>query len=99
MECAGYWLACRARQAIALACGDALPVARLAAICSGELMVAGGSGVRQFGVARILDILAVAPFQRCAPIKRFLHRRVSLVKGTGERVDACRQFEPFDLGL
>ena len=65
MECAGYWLVGRARQAIALAFGDALPVARLAAICSGEFMVEGGSGARQFGVSRILDILAVAHFQRC----------------------------------
>jgi hypothetical protein len=65
MECAGYWLVCRARQAIALAVGDALPVARLAAICSGELMVGGSQGAWQFGASRILDMLAVAHFQRC----------------------------------
>ena len=65
MECAGYRLVCRARQAMALAFGDALPVARLAAICSGELMVGGATGAWQSGASRILDMLAVAHFQRC----------------------------------
>lgn len=65
MECAGYWLVRRARQVIALAFGDALPVARLAAICSWELMVGGDPGAWQFGTSRILDILAIAHFQRC----------------------------------
>jgi hypothetical protein len=57
-DCAGYWPVGRACPA-QVAFGDALPVARLAAIGSGESMVGADSGAKQSGSSRILDILRV----------------------------------------